>query len=117
MSRLTLNLEIVRGTTFGPIQIICKNDAGQVVPLAGWKAYAEGRKTATSPVVIALNPSILNNDSTGLITIPEIAWEVTKTYDFQTLEWDLILETPQGKRLPPKLEGKIYVVNAKTQPA
>jgi hypothetical protein len=116
IQKAILNLTIVRGATFGPVEIIAKNDAGQIVPLAGWQAFAHARKSATSPVAINLAPVIVPNDTVGLITIPEISWEMTKTYDFQTLEWDLMLQTPQGKRLVPRLGGTIQIVNASTQP-
>lgn len=113
----TLNIEIVRGATFGPIQILCKDAAGAPVPLAGWSAFAQARDSHKTPVIIDLLPIIDPADTLGLITLTAIPWQTTKNYDFQSIDWDLILQTPTGDRLPPFLGGKIRITNAITQPS
>lgn len=109
MSRSTLNLEILKGTTFGPIQIICKDAAGVAVPLAGWSAFAEVRKDEKSSVVLDLTPVIAANDAAGLVTLPAIAWGTTDDLPVMVAQWDLILQDPTGRRLPPFLGGRVTI--------
>lgn len=115
MSRSTLNLEILKGTTFGPIQITCKDAAGVAVPLAGWSAYAEVRKTEKGPVILDLLPVIVSNDAVGLVTLPAVAWSATSDLQEGAAQWDLILEDPTGRRLPPFLGGSVSIVLPITQ--
>lgn len=117
MSASILNLEIVRGTTFGPIQILCKDANGAPVPLAGWSAFAEARDSPKTPVIIDLLPVIEANDTAGIITLSKIPWQSTRILEFQSIEWDLILQTPNGDRLPPFIAGKIHITNTLTQPS
>jgi hypothetical protein len=115
MSRATLNLEILKGTTFGPVQIICKDAAGVVVPLAGWSAYAEVRKDEKSSVILDLAPVIAADDAAGLVTLPEIGWQTTDDLPTMVGQWDLILEDPSGRRLPPFLGGRVTIALPITQ--
>jgi hypothetical protein len=116
MSKSILNLSIVRGTTFGPVQIYCKDSTGAPVPLAGWSAYAQARDSTKTPVIIDFAPVIAANDSEGLVTLPAIPWATTKEYSFQSIEWDLILQKPSGERLPPFIGGAVNISTPTTQP-
>jgi hypothetical protein len=116
MARATLNLEIQRFVTFGPIQIVCKNASGVVVPLAGYQAFAEVRKDEKSSRILDLAPVIAADDADGLITIPEIPWQLTDDLSPVIAQWDLILEDPNGKRLPPIVGGRININTPISQP-
>ena len=109
MADFVLNLIIKKGTTFGPVEILCKDSEGAAFPLAGWSALAQVRKTAASAVVHNLGPVIAADDSAGLVTLPEIAWAVTETLPLGDYQWDLILVSPTGKRLPPFLGGAVPI--------
>ena len=109
MSLSTLNLTILKGTTFGPIQITCKDAAGVAVPLAGWSAFAEVRKDEKGSVILDLAPVIEPDDAVGLVTLPEIAWGTTDDLPVMVGQWDLILEDPAGRRLPPFLGGRVTI--------
>jgi hypothetical protein len=112
-----LNLTINRGTTFGPVLITAKDGAGAVVPLAGYTAYAEARKTANRDVVIDFAPVIAADDTAGLITIPAIAHDLTKDIPSCSIPWDLILEAPDGTRATePIFEGRVSINQLITQP-
>ena len=115
MAKATLNLEILKGTTFGPIQITCKDAAGVPVPLAGWSAFAEVRKDEKSSLILDLAPVIAPDDAAGLVTLPEIAWDATDDLPVMVGQWDLILEDPDGRRLPPFLGGRVTIALPITQ--
>lgn len=104
-----VNLKIVRGTTFGPYQILCKDAAGAAVPLAGWSAEAHAREVNTGPLVIDLLPTVAVDDAAGAVVISEIASSITNEYPETLLVWDLILITPEGKRVPPFVSGEITI--------
>ena len=112
-----LNLEIVKGTTFGPIQIFCKDAAGVAVPLAGWTAYAEVRRDGKSTIISDLVPVISATDALGLVTIPEIHWSATAELPLMVAQWDLILQDPAGRRLAPCLGGRVTISLTITQPS
>ena len=117
MPRATLDLEISRGTTFGPVLLYCKNELGVAVPLAGYSAFAEARKSPAHSVVINLSPVIEADDSDGLITIPEIPYTDTDDIPAQICKWDIILQDADGKRLAPIIGGIIAINMIITQPA
>lgn len=110
-----LDLTIEKGVTFGPIQIICKDADDVIVPLAGWSAFAEGRKFECGPIFINFAPIIEADDADGLITIPEVSWENTKLLHELTGRWDLILQDPTGRRLPPSIAGELIITNIITK--
>ncbi len=116
MARSILNLEILRGTTFGPITITCKDAAGEPVPLAGWSAHAHARRDGETATLIDFAPVIEADDADGLVTIPEIPWESTIELPISIAPWDLILQDPTGRRLPPFLGGRVTIANPSTLP-
>jgi hypothetical protein len=117
MAKATLNLEIIKGTTFGPVQITCKDSNGTPVPLAGWSAYAEVRKDEKSALILDLAPVIAADDAAGLVTLPEIPWSTTDDLPVMVGQWDLILEDGTGRRLPPFLGGRVNIALPVTQKA
>jgi hypothetical protein len=52
----------------------------------------------------------------GQILIPEITDETSHNWDNLNGSWDLILETPEGKRLGPFLAGRFNIQNGSTNP-
>lgn len=112
----TLNFQIKRGVSFGPARIICRNAAGEIVPLAGWQAYAHMRKSPDDPVLIDFNPQIASDDADGLVTLPVISYAITADLTNGVFFWDLILQTPDGRRLDPSLSGTVTVATPLTQP-
>ena len=112
----TLNLAITQGCDYGPVLITCKDGAGAVVPLAGWKSYAHVRKRSGLPLVLDLAPVIAADDAAGLVTVPALDWEVTAGLAVGKYIWDLILEDPAGIRYEPPLAGEFSVAEIATQP-
>ena len=110
-----LDLEISRGTSFGPVSITCLT-LGVATPLAGYSAYAEVRKSAGGSVILDLTPTIEADDAIGLITLPEIDHALTDDLPAMDAKWDLILEDPSGKRLPPIIGGRVSINQPITQP-
>ena len=115
MAIANLDLEIARGTNFGPVSITCKA-AGVVVPLAGYSAFAEVRKKPNTPIILDLGPVIESDDTAGLITLPEISHTLTDDFPTMDARWDLILEDSTGRRLPPILGGRVFINQPITQP-
>ena len=110
----TLNLEILRGITFGPVEIICKDADGVPVPMAGWKASAQASRKPGEPVVIDFSPVIQPDDGDGLITLSEMSWIDTLVLAVGDLTWDLVLIDPVNRHLPPVLHGKCKVMDINT---
>ena len=110
----TLDLEILRGTTFGPVQIVCKNSAKAPVALAGWSAAAQARKSASSTLIVDLLPVIAADDAAGLVTLSEIPWETTAALPVGDFRYDLVMIDPDGRRLPPFLGGKLKITDIYT---
>ena len=107
MANAPISLTLFRGTTFGPLTITCRDSAGELVPLAGWAAYAQAR--LHDGTVLDLLPSIAADDAAGVVTLAALSWQDTADLPVGTGDWDLILETPQGQRLPPFFGGKFIV--------
>lgn len=122
MAAFPLDLTISRAVNFGPIAITAQRLAEdgvtlEIVPLAGWTAYAEVRKSAATAVVLDLAPVIAADDTIGLITIPEIDFAITAALPIGTHEWDIILQDPSGRRLPPLIAGEVHIDRPITQPS
>lgn len=111
-----VNLKIVRGTTFGPYQILHKQADGTPAPLAGYSAIAQARKDNESDLALDLSPVIESDDLLGIVTIPEISAELTEALSEDLLKWDLILIDPDGRKIPPFVYGEIEVETPITQP-
>ena len=112
----TLNFDIKRGVTFGGVALTCRDKAGGIVPLAGWKAYAQMRKSPEEPVLLDFLPQIAADDAVGLVTIPPVSHTLTAGLENGVYFWDLILENPSGRRFEPSLSGSATVTTPLTQP-
>lgn len=109
-----LSLTLWRGTTFGPVEITCKDSNGDVVDLTGWSVFAQVRATTGSHVVLDLEPSIpLGTD--GKVTFG-FTDEETIEIPHGEYVWDLVLEQPTGEKLGPILAGSFVVKTAVTRP-
>jgi len=111
----TLNLDIFRGLTFGPVEITCKADDGTPFPLNGWTAAAQASRKPGGLASIDLAPTIESADTDGLIVLSEIAPASTLELAAGSYTWDLVLIDPDGRRLPPLLGGTVTVSNINTQ--
>lgn len=107
-----LDLDLYKGSTFGPIIILAREeDTTTVVPLTGWTAHAKVRTKASGPLVIDLLPYISDGPA-GQITIPEITDEATASIPPGCFVWDLLLERPTGEILGPFLAGAFTIHTA-----
>jgi hypothetical protein len=109
------DLELKIGTTFGPVLLRCKDGAGEAVDLTGWTAYADVRVKPGAAVVFGLAPAI-SDAAAGEITLGKTD-EQTAALTPGRYKWDLILETPDGKRLGPYVAGACIVSQPITKPA
>ena len=66
-------------------------------------------------MILDLAPVIETDDSTGLVTLPEISWQTTDDLPAMVGQWDLILQDPAGRRLPPFLGGRVTIALPITQ--
>jgi len=108
MDPALLNLKIRRGLTWPGFAITCRDANGAAVPLAGWTAYGQIRtKAEGGTLVYDLAPVIAADDADGLITIPEIPHDVTRTLPAGDFVYDVIPEDPLGRRLDPIVAGQI----------
>lgn len=111
-----LDIEIARGTTFGPIAFNCRDEEGNPVPLAGWSAMAEIRKdTNAASAMLDLAPLVAADDAIGVVTIPEVHWSVTAGLPACLAIWDLILQDPYGRRVGPIIGGRVSISTPSTQ--
>ena len=115
MAAATVDLEIERGTNFGPVVITCENE-GIPVPLAGYSAFAHVRKGPGLALILDLAPVIESNDADGIITLPEIDNALTDDIPPMDAKWDLILEDADGKRLPTIIRGRVSINQPITEP-
>jgi len=113
----TLDLSTSKGTTSPVILIHAKDSGGAAVHLAGWSAFAQVRRDPVGDLILDLVPVIDPSDSSGLITIPAIAWSATAALPDGVYQWDLILQNPAGLRYPPILSGSYTIASINTQHA
>lgn len=107
--KTTLDLTIYPGLTFGPVEILCKDSAGAPVPLAGWSAFAEARAKPGAELLIDLTPFIFGGGTEGKVVLPSKAPAETVGLAPGEYLWEMILENPDGDRLPPLLGGRVSV--------
>jgi hypothetical protein len=113
----TPDITIRRGLTWRGMSLFCKDENGEPVPLAGWSAYSQIRKTADGPLVLDLAPTIAADDADGLITIPPVNPAATSQLPPGEHVYDVILEDPEGNRLdPPLITAKVTISRTITQP-
>jgi hypothetical protein len=114
---MSLDIYINQHTDSDPITITCQDETGAIYPLAGYTAFAHVRKCLCGASILDLAPTIDANDTAGVITIPSVTFAVAKTINSGTYSWDLILQKPDGTRLPPIIiSGNFVVCKTATQP-
>jgi len=114
MTPANLDLAIVRGCTFGPVLILCKDSEGAAVNITGWSVFAEVRKERLGSLRFSLDP-VITDAAAGTISLffsDEATWELPHG-DFA---WDLILERPSGERLGRYVAGRCVVSTPITLP-
>ena len=111
----TRNLVIYKGTDFGPLLIRVVDANGDPVDLTGWSVYAHARKKPSAALAFDLEPEITDAEG-GEIQIAPLA-AATGTWTEDTYRWDLILQNPDGDRIPYLAESIITVRGMATQPA
>ncbi len=121
MPAFSLNLEISRTTGMREARIYMKRLAEdgvteEAVPLAGWSAFAEARKTPDQSVVVDFQPVIEPDDADGLVTLPAMSHTAAADLPLGGFPWDLILEQPDGTRLPPVVAGVLTISRTTTNP-
>ena len=111
----TLALTIYRGLTFGPltIDVVDANGDPYTFPGGTWLAFAEYRANSSGAVLLDLSPTI--NAAASQITI-EKTYAATGALSEGNGSWDLILQTPAGKRLGTFIGGTVAVKTSITQP-
>ncbi len=92
-----LNLGFIRGCTFEATELQMQNAAGDPVDITGFNVAAEVRVASATTVIIDLSPSITDAPN-GVVTIPGINDETTKTYTADAYQWDLLLEDGSDNR-------------------
>ncbi|MFA7302071.1 MAG: hypothetical protein WC069_07200, partial [Candidatus Shapirobacteria bacterium] len=97
MTPAALNLTIIKGITFGPVLITCKDSGGAAVNLTGWSVTADARQSPSKAVAFSLAPQI-TDAAAGQITVG-FSDEQTNALPAGTFRWDLVLERPTGERL------------------
>src|SRR5690625_2509377 len=108
------SLCITRGTLFGPLQIACKDGAGEPVDLTGWTAHAQARSCLYRQRKIDLKPTI-TDPKNGVVTL-QFDSEETAIFEAGRYKWDLLLRSPEGDYIGPILSGELIVRTPITQP-
>ena len=109
-----LDITIWRGLTYGP-QIIFAVDAfGAPYNLVGWTVFASVRKESPLAVILNLSPMITGG-AAGEITI-ELVPAITLALAEGVALWDLVLQTPTGRKLGPYIGGNVVITTPITQP-
>src|SRR6266446_3800761 len=105
----TLNLQIIRGCTFEPMELQMLDGTSTPVNLTGYNVAAEVRLASGSPVILDLSPTITDAVN-GIITIPGIDDETTGAMDALNAQWDLLVEDGSDNRQQ-TLRGRFDIIN------
>jgi len=111
-----IDMFITKGATFGPWQVIFKDEDDNPFPLAGYYAEAQAGKCACGDAVIDFLPTIEADDAEGIVTLSVLSSTVTATLPSGAIKWDMFLITPTGDRLFAQVFGTVQIVEANTQP-
>lgn len=105
---------IYKGITYGPIVFQLTDDDDVPVPLTGYLVFAEVRKQPGSPLILDLNPQIVDD----LNAYVQIAFTDEETFTLPpgNYKWDFIMEKPTGERVGPFISGKCDIIENITEP-
>ena len=114
------DLTIIRGITFGPVTIVCRDqpeaDGGLPVDLTDYIPYAAVRRKPGGELLeLDLAPQVTDTAG-GEVTIPAIQDEDTELLEPFRGGWDFILELPNGERRGPFVTGKFVIRDKYTDP-
>lgn len=109
-----LDITIWRGLTYGPQIIFAVDTTGAPYNLTSWSVFASVRKESPLAVIVNLSPTI-SNATTGEITI-ELLPATTLALAEGVALWDLVLQTPTGRKLGPYIGGNVVITTPITQP-
>lgn len=92
------NLQIIRGCTWEALEFqMLEDDEITPVPITGWSFAAEVRKMPGDPVIVNLAPAIVDA-ANGIVRLPAIDDETTKTYPVGGYQWDFLAEDGSDNR-------------------
>lgn len=114
MTPASLQLQVTKGITFGPVLIHCKGAGGTPLNLTGYTVHAQARTSPSASLAFSL-PATITDAAAGTITL---AWtdEQTAALPPGGFAWDLVLGTPTGERIGPILAGSINIIPIITRP-
>lgn len=107
------NLVIYKGSDFGPLVFLCRDDSGAALNIDGGAAYAEIRD-ACGTLIHNFAPT-LSNGANGEIALPQINSATTANMTAGRYGWDLVAANAAGYRFPPSYQGAVVITAAHTQ--
>ena len=101
------DLDVVKGSIFGPIVFTAVDSSGNLMDLTNWTAVA--KSTNGFGQLYDLQPVIANQlTNKGQIVI-QLTPQQTDLFSIGRNRWDFMLQRPTGERLPPFLGGNLTV--------
>lgn len=105
-----VNLQIVRGCTFEAFELqLLADDQITPIDITGWSFEAEVRKMPGTTVIVDLTPTISDGPN-GIVLVPSIDDETTKTYAVGGYNWDLLGEDGDDNRQQ-LIKGRFPIVD------
>lgn len=107
------DIEVARGSAIQPLEMTCKDDAGNPVDLTGWTARAQVRKSYGSALLIDMNP-VISDPVNGKVFL-DVSGAETSTVPQGSYKWDLVLVDNLGEIRGVFIRGKFIVFDKITQ--
>ncbi len=118
------DIQITRGITHDPFVVTFLDENGDQIDLTGWGVRAQARSNSGALPVLDLGPVILPTgtligypgevDGPGRVKYADFTYQQTLSMQVSNLSWDMILITPDNRRLGTMLAGKCNVGNVIT---
>ena len=109
-----LDLTIIRGATFFPVILTFTSDGTTPIDLTGWSVFSEACLSPNNSVEFSLNP-VITSASGGEVTLSERTPAETKALTANSYTWDVVLQNPEGQRIPVDVGGTLTVSNINTK--
>ena len=103
-----LDLDISKGSVFGPVVFTAVDKNGNAFDLTNWQVFA--KSTNDFRQLNDLQP-LITNAVAGQIMI-QLTQQQTDSFSVGRNRWDLILQRPTGERLAPYYGGNLTVSEA-----